>query len=180
MRAQRTHERALRVKQITSAVPVSLLYQAAALCLFLFLAYGAAAIGGAATATSVGTWYPALNKPAWTPAGSTIGTVWSILYFLIGLSAWRVWLKGGLRMNAMPLGAWAVQLVLNTLWSVVFFGLQQPGWAFAELVLLWLAILATMLLFFRKDRIGGILFLPYLAWVTFAGFLNATLWRMNV
>ncbi|MCC6695601.1 MAG: tryptophan-rich sensory protein [Candidatus Hydrogenedentes bacterium] len=158
----------------------SMILKAAALLVFLLLAYGAAAIGGAATATSVNTWYPALNKPSWTPPGSTIGTVWSILYFLIGLSAWRVWLNGGLRENALTLGAWAVQLVLNTLWSVVFFGLQRPGLAFAELVLLWLAILATTVLFFRKDLWGGLLFVPYLAWVTFAGFLNATLWRMNL
>ena len=138
-----------------------------------------AAIGGTATATSVTTWYAALRKPEWTPPGGTIGTVWSVLYFLIALGAWRIWLKGGVRENALPLGAWAVQLALNTLWSVVFFGLQRPGLAFAELLLLWLAILCTTVLFFRKDLWGGILFLPYLGWVTFAGFLNATVWRMN-
>ncbi len=149
------------------------------LLVFMGLAYGVAAVGGIATSRSVNDWYQTLDKPAWTPAGGTIGTVWSVLYFCMALAAWLVWLRAGTRDGAVPLGAWGVQLVLNLAWSFLFFGLRSPGWAFVDLAALWLAILATTILFFRWSRVAGLLFLPYLAWVTFAGALNATIWWMN-
>lgn len=156
-----------------------ILRNALALAVFLSLTFGVATLGGIATSSSVGTWYQTIEKPAWTPPGSTIGTVWSILYFLMALAAWLVWLKTGLRGGAKPLGLWIAQLALNLAWSFLFFGLRNPGLAFAELAILWTFIAMTTVAFLRARAAAGILMIPYLAWVTFAGFLNATVWRMN-
>ncbi|GMV90420.1 MAG: TspO and MBR [Candidatus Hydrogenedentota bacterium] len=152
---------------------------ALALAGFLALSYGVAAVGGIATSSSVNTWYTQIEKPSWTPPGSVIGTVWSVLYFLMALAAWLVYLRGGVRANTKPLGLWAVQLALNLAWSFLFFGLRNPGAALVELALLWIAIAATTVAFARVRTSAMILMLPYLAWVTFAGFLNATVWLMN-
>ncbi len=152
---------------------------ALALAGFLALSYGVAALGGIATSSSVNTWYTEIQKPSWTPPGSVIGTVWSVLYFLMALAAWLVYLRGGLRTNAIPLSLWAVQLALNLAWSFLFFGLRNPGVALIELVLLWIAIAATTVAFARVRTSAMILMLPYLAWVAFAGFLNASVWLMN-
>jgi tryptophan-rich sensory protein len=146
---------------------------------FLALSYGVAALGGVATSSSVNTWYTEIDKPSWTPPGSVIGTVWSVLYFLMAVAAWLVYLRGGLRGNAKPLGLWVVQLALNLAWSILFFWLRSPGAALVDLVLLWISIAATTVAFAGVRKSAMILMLPYLAWVTFAGFLNATVWLMN-
>jgi tryptophan-rich sensory protein len=163
----------------TPAASRNYLHNATALVLFLTLTFGVATLGGIATSSSVGTWYQTIEKPAWTPPGGVIGTVWSVLYFLMALAAWLVWLRTGLRGGAKPLGLWIAQLALNLAWSFLFFGLRNPGLALIELVVLWAFIAATTIAFFRARVAAGILLLPYLAWVTFAGFLNATVWRMN-
>ncbi|MCL4693327.1 MAG: tryptophan-rich sensory protein [Candidatus Hydrogenedentes bacterium] len=152
---------------------------AVALAGFLALCYGVAALGGIATSSSVNTWYTEIEKPSWTPPGSVIGTVWSVLYSLMALAAWLVYLRGGVRANAIPLSLWAVQLALNLAWSFLFFGLRNPGAALVELVLLWIAIAATTIAFARVRTSAMILMLPYLVWVAFAGFLNAAVWLMN-
>lgn len=143
------------------------------------LCFGAAALGSLATAQSVDTWYAALRKPAWTPPGWVFGPVWTALYLMMAVAAWRVWLAGPWRRTAGPLGLFAVQLVLNVLWSVLFFGLQTPGAALVEIVVLWAAILATTIAFFRYSRSAGALMIPYLAWVSLAVTLNFELWRLN-
>lgn len=150
-----------------------------ALLVFLALAYGVAALGGIATSRSVNTWYQTLDKPSWTPEGGTIGAVWSILYFCMAVAAWLVWMRTGTRGGVVPLGLWMLQLALNLAWSVLFFGFRSPGLAFVDLAALWLAVLATTAAFFRWSRLAGVLFLPYLAWVAFAGVLNAAVWWMN-
>jgi tryptophan-rich sensory protein len=146
--------------------------------LFLAVCLAAGGIGGAATGSSVSTWYPTLAKPAWNPPAWVFGPVWTTLYLMMGVAAWRVW-RAHSRGASGALGLFGVQLVLNTLWSIVFFGLRAPGPAFFELLLLWLAILATGLRFYRLDRVAGALMAPYLAWVTFAGVLNYTIWQLN-
>lgn len=146
---------------------------------FLALSYGVAALGGVATSSSVNTWYTEIDKPSWTPPGSVIGTVWSVLYFLMAVAAWLVYLRGGLRGNAKPLGLWVVQLALNLAWSILFFWLRSPGAALVDLVLLWISIAATTVAFAGVRKSAMLLMIPYLAWVTFAGFLNATVWLMN-
>ena len=141
-----------------------------------------AAAGGAShfTARSVAEWYPALAKPAWTPPNAVFAPVWTALYFLMALVAWLVWRKaGGLAAARLPLALFAVQLALNAAWSILFFGLRMPGLAFGELVLLWLAIVATLAAFWRVLPAAGLLLAPYLAWVTFAGALNFAIWRLN-
>lgn len=150
-----------------------------ALCLFLIAAFTAAAIGGAATAQSVSTWYPELVKPAWNPPAWIFGPVWTLLYLAMGVAAWRLWLRGSTPEVSAALRLFFVQLALNTLWSVLFFGLRHPGFACAEVVLLWLCLVWMQIKCARLDRIAAWLWVPYLAWVSFASVLNATVWWLN-
>jgi translocator protein len=126
-----------------------------------------------------GEWYLALNKPAWQPPTWLFGPVWSTLYLMIGVAGWLVWKQGGFAYRRGPLTLFFVQLALNAAWSPLFFGLKQPGVAFAEIIVLWLAIAATIAAFWRVHRIAAALLVPYLAWVSFAAFLNWTLWQLN-
>jgi tryptophan-rich sensory protein len=126
-----------------------------------------------------GQWYASLAKPSWNPPGYIFGPVWTVLYILMGISAWMVWRKAGFSGAPVALGLFLAQLVLNSLWSYLFFGMQQPGLAFIELAVLWLAILATTVRFWRVSTPAGALLLPYLLWVGFAGALNLQLWRLN-
>jgi translocator protein len=126
-----------------------------------------------------GQWYENLVKPSWTPPSWVFGPVWIIMYILMAIAVWLVWKEHGLRGAPWAIGFFVMQLVLNAMWSWIFFGLEAPGWAFAEIVALWGAILTTMLLFFCKNVTAGWLIVPYLAWVTFAAILNATIWLLN-
>lgn len=124
-------------------------------------------------------WYAKLEQPAWAPPAWLFGPVWSLLYLMMGVAAWLVWRERGFSGARGALTLFLAQLVLNALWSWVFFGLRAPGAAFAEIVVLWAAILATLLAFWRVRRLAGALLMPYLAWVTFAAALNFALWQMN-
>ncbi len=105
--------------------------------------------------------------------------MWTTLYVCIAVAAWLVWRQAGFSGAKLPLILFAVQLVLNVLWSRIFFGLEKPDFAFVEVLLLWLAIAATMILFWQRSSTAGILFVPYLAWVSFASVLNFVVWRLN-
>jgi tryptophan-rich sensory protein len=146
---------------------------------FLLLCFAAAAIGGRFTAMSVGDWYPTLAKPPLAPPAWVFGPVWTTLYTLMAIAAWLVWRRGGWRSQSGPLALFLVQLALNVAWSGLFFGLRSPGLAFGEIVLLWLAIAATASQFWRQSRAAALLLVPYLLWVTFAGYLNFGYWRLN-
>lgn len=124
-------------------------------------------------------WYQALNKPSWNPPSWLFGPVWTTLYTLMGIAAWLIWKEFGFADAKKALSFFLVQLVLNGLWSQIFFGMQEPGWAFAEIILLLAAILVTTILFFRKNRAAGWLMVPYIAWVCFATVLNGAIWLMN-
>ncbi len=126
-----------------------------------------------------GEWYAQLRKPSWNPPGWVFGPVWTALYLMMAVAAWRVWTRGGWASQRRPLVWFLIQLGLNAAWTPLFFGLRQPGWAFAEILVLWLAIAWTAALFFRADKAAGWLLAPYLAWVSFASVLNGVLWRMN-
>ena len=126
-----------------------------------------------------GAWYASLEKPDWNPPNSVFGPVWTILYVLMGIAAWLVWRKVGFAGAPVALGLYFVQLVLNALWSYLFFGAHQPGLALVEIVVLWLVILATTMGFWRVSAAAGALLLPYLGWVGFATALNYQLWRLN-
>lgn len=144
---------------------------------WLLLCYAVAFV---ASQFEVGAWYAQLEKPPWNPPSWVFGPVWTVLYTLMGVAAWIVWHRsGGVRFARVPLGLFLFQLVLNGLWSALFFGLHRPGLAFAEIVVLWGAILATTIAFWRRQSTAGLLLLPYLAWVTFAGVLNAAIWQLN-
>ncbi len=143
---------------------------------WIVLCFGAAAIGAF---FPPGEWYQSINKPTWNPPAWVFGPVWTTLYAMMAVAAWRVWRQGGFAKQRGPLGIFLLQLALNAAWSLLFFGLKQPGIAFAEIVLLWLAIAWTIAAFRRVQRFAAWLLVPYLAWVSFAAFLNGTLWRLN-
>jgi translocator protein len=143
------------------------------------ICFAAAGIGGLFTASSVGTWYQSIRKPTWTPPAWLFGPAWTTLYVLMAVAAWLVWRERGFSGAATALGLFGLQLALNAAWSGLFFGLRNPGAAFAELVVLWLAILATLLSFWPISKVAGVLLVPYLGWVSFAGALNYAVWRMN-
>ena len=124
-------------------------------------------------------WYAGLAKPAWNPPGWLFGPVWTILYAMMAVAAWRVWLQGGWARQKKALGLFLLQWALNALWTPLFFGLHRPDWALAEILVLLIAILATLRVFWRVDQLAGPLLLPYAAWVGFATVLNWTIWRMN-
>lgn len=153
--------------------------QIIALVVSLGIAFSVAWMGAFFTDPSIGTWYPTLIKPAWTPSGATIGLIWTILYGLMAIAAWVVWLDGGAAKQRHPLGLYALQLLLNLAWTFVFFGLRSPGIALVEIGVLWMAIFVTSVSFWRTSRLAGALMVPYLIWVSFAAALNAKIWRLN-
>ncbi len=146
------------------------------LFVWLALCFGAAALG---SFFSPGEWYAGLNKPAWNPPGWVFGPVWTVLYTMMAVAAWLVWKRGGFGAQSVPLKLFLVQLSLNAAWSPVFFGLRRPDLAFVVILLLCLAIVATLASFRSVSRPASWLLAPYLAWVSFATLLNAVLWRMN-
>jgi len=145
----------------------------------MILCLGTGGWGSLATMPEIDTWYRTIAKPAWTPADWIFGPVWTALYILMAIAAWLVWKPAGFRAATTELLLFAVQLILNVAWSWIFFGLHRPGWALGEIVVLWLAIGATMVAFSRRSRVAAWLLAPYLAWVSFAVILNATIWRMS-
>jgi translocator protein len=149
------------------------------LLVWIAICFAAAGLGSWATAAQIDTWYATLSKPSFNPPNWVFGPVWSLLFLLMAISAWQIWLPNGIAGARWELTIFAVQLVLNVLWSVLFFGCQMMLAALVEIVLLWLAILAMIILFARRKRWVGFLQVPYLCWVSFATVLNAALWWLN-
>ena len=137
-------------------------------------------LSGFATAHGIQDWYPSLVKPSFTPPSWVFGPVWTLLYLMMGTAAFLVWQKGW-ESEAVKtaLALFAIQLILNGLWSVLFFGMRWPGLAFAEILLLWISIGGTVAFFWRVAPVAGLLLLPYEAWVTFAVVLNGAIWLLN-
>lgn len=150
-----------------------------ALLIFVAITLAVGAIGGAVTSGPVATWYPTLNKPEINPPDWVFAPVWTTLYLMMALAAAIVWIKADHARRRAAMAWFSVQLALNLAWSVIFFGLQQIGLAILCLGALWIAILITARLFWSIAGIAGLLFVPYLAWVTFAGVLNLLIWRLN-
>ena len=126
-----------------------------------------------------GTWYDGLTKPAWNPPSWVFAPVWTLLYVLMAVAAWTVWRRAGFRGAPLALGLYILQLVLNGAWSWLFFGAEEPLLALVDLVALFLVVAVTTVLFWRAERRAGILLLPYLAWLAYAGSLNAAIWHLN-
>ncbi len=128
---------------------------------------------------SPGKWYLTLDKPSWQPPSWLFGPVWTVLYIMIAVSGWLVWQERAAHGMAIPMTVFGVQLVLNFLWSALFFGAKRMDWALIEVALLWLSIVATIAVFYPISATAAYLLVPYLAWVSFAAFLNFTMLRLN-
>ncbi len=149
------------------------------LCVFIGLCFIAAAIGSWFTGASVKSWYPTLLKPAGTPPAWVFGPVWSTLYVLMATAAWLVWKQGSAADVTVALTLFFTQLALNATWSFVFFSLRRPGLALLEIVVLLAAIIGTMAKFAQLSRPAFWLMTPYMAWVSYAAYLNLGIWRLN-
>jgi len=137
-------------------------------------------IGTIFTVPAISGWYSTLQKPLLNPPNWLFGPVWITLYALMGIAAFLVWQVGWQKKEIrIALGIFTVQLLLNTLWSIVFFGLQSPLWALINIVVLWLAIIATMMSFYKISKPAMYLLVPYLLWVSFASYLNYSIWILN-
>jgi len=153
----------------------------ARLILCIAICQGAGVIGSIFTVSSVATWYTTLEKPWFTPPGSIISAVWIILFALMGLSLFLIWQKGISSANTkIALGVFAFQLLVNILWSYVFFSLQSPLAAFVVILFLWLLIMQCIIRFWYIRKEAALLLVPYILWVSFAAFLNYNLWRLNL
>ena len=152
--------------------------QIVGLALCLVVSFIAAGIGGAAS-IQAGPFYTRLVRPDWAPPPSVFGPVWTVLYIMMGIAAWLVWRDAGFRAASFALTLFLVQLALNALWSWLFFGWHRGGLAFADILLLWMLIVATLIAFWRISPLAGALLVPYLLWVTFASLLNYSVWRLN-
>jgi tryptophan-rich sensory protein len=146
---------------------------------FLAATFAVAGTSTIFTVQAIPIWYAALAKPPFNPPNQIFGPVWSLLYTLMAIAAWLIWKRPASPTRIRALIVFWVQLALNFAWSFLFFGEHRIGLALAEIVLLWLIILLTTWLFFQGNRVGGWLFVPYLAWVSFAAVLNFSLWRLN-
>ncbi len=140
-----------------------------ALCLFA---------GFVGSLFSPGEWYQSLQKSSLTPPNIVFPIVWNILFILMGIAAWRIWNVQS-QVKNIALLLFIIQLGFNAFWSYLFFGLQRPGLALVEILILWGLILTTVLVFFRIDKIAGVLLVPYLAWVSFAIYLNYAIYQLN-
>ena len=143
------------------------------------LCFAAAGLRSLFTAPAIATWYATLNKPSWNPPNWIFGPVWSTLYLLMAIAAWLVWRQWGFKATGLAFAFFALQLALNALWSDLIFGLHNPAFALVEIIFLWLAIFATLITFRQFNTLASALLLPYILWVTFAAFLNYTIWKLN-
>jgi len=144
----------------------------------ILVSLSAGAIGGIFTISAIPTWYTTLNKPGFNPPNWLFGPAWTILYILMGIALYLVWIQDK-KNKKIAYIFFFTQLVMNALWSFIFFGAHDLGWAFVEIVVLWLAILGTTIAFYRILKPAAYLLIPYILWVTFASILNFAIWRLN-
>jgi len=146
----------------------------------ILIVFFSGAVGSLATFPEITTWYAALAKPAWAPPNEWFGPIWTTLYILIGIALFLVWRQGWDRRDVrFAIGIFAVQLVLNILWSLVFFGLHSIFGGFIVIFLLWIAILANMVAFYVLSKPAGLLLVPYIIWVSIASYLNYSVMLLN-
>ena len=145
---------------------------------WLFVSFAASAVGAVATIQAK-SFYSQLIQPDWAPPSGIFGPVWTVLYTLMGIAAWLVWRSGGFRSNKQALTLFLLQLAFNALWSWLFFAWSLGALALADIAVLWILIVATLVSFWRVRPIAGGLLIPYLLWVSFAFVLNYSLWQLN-
>jgi translocator protein len=146
---------------------------------FIILCLAVSGVGGAITATSVDTWYQTLEKPPFNPPDWVFAPVWTALYILMGIAAWRVWQSRSIENTRKALSIFGLQLGLNLTWSFLFFGLQRIDLALLEIFILLVTIVFNTIVFWRIDRLAGLMFMPYVLWVSYATVLNASIWLLN-
>lgn len=148
---------------------------------FIVLSQAAGLIGSLFTAPAINSWYVDLIKPGIAPPNWVFAPVWTTLFLLMGVSAFLVWRRGIHRAEVkVALVVFLIQLILNISWSFLFFGLRSPGAAMIEILILWLAIFANIIVFYKLSKIAGLLLVPYLLWVSFASYLNFLIWNLNL
>jgi tryptophan-rich sensory protein len=145
---------------------------------WLVTSFAASAVGAVASIQAK-SFYGQLVQPTWAPPPALFGPVWSLLYAMMAIAAWLVWRRGGFRANRIALSLFLAQLVLNALWSWLFFAWHLGASAFADIVILWVLIIATLISFWRVRPLAGALLIPYLLWVSFASALNYSIWQLN-
>ncbi len=151
----------------------------AALAGWMLLCVGGGSVVGLVSNGATDPWYLALRKPSWNPPAWVFAPVWTTLYLLMAVAAWRVWRHGGWARQRPVLTVFLAQLVANLAWSPLFFSAHWPALALADLALLWLLVVTTLWAFAGVDRWAARLLTPYLAWITFAGALNAAIVALN-
>lgn len=143
------------------------------LILSIGICLGVGVLGSIFTISSIPTWYVALNKPFFSPPNWVFGPVWTILYILMGISLYLVWIK-----RRVPAVFWT-QLLLNAIWSILFFGMKNPTLALVDIIALWVAIILTIKAFYKINILAAYLLIPYLAWASFATILNLSIVLLN-
>lgn len=136
-------------------------------------------IGTLFSMSSIPDWYVTLNKPVFTPPNWIFAPVWIFLYLLMGISFYIMWIKLDFHKFGFQLSLFIFQLVLNCFWTIIFFGLKSPLFAFIEIIVLWITILLCIISFYRTSKIASLLLIPYLIWVGYASVLNFEFWRLN-
>lgn len=145
----------------------------------IIIAQLAGAVGSVFTAPSIQGWYAFLEKPFFSPPNWLFAPAWITLYTLMGIAAFFIWQKKGELGVKSALKLYGVHLVFNALWSIIFFGLKNPGLAFIEILILWVLIVVVACKFYKIQKLAGLLFIPYILWVTFATVLNFSIWQLN-
>lgn len=169
------------MQSINRKNPSGVARSALVLIAFVALCFAVAGLGGLATgpAVSPGGWYETINKPFYTPPSWLFGPVWSVLFLSMAVAGWLVWRERGFSGAKLAFSLFGIQLMLNVLWSAIFFGLQAPEVALVEILVLWVFIVLNILAFRRIRPVAGWILTPYLAWVTFATLLNLGIWWLN-
>ncbi len=136
-------------------------------------------IGSIFTVSSISDWYTYLNKPFFNPPSWIFGPVWTVLYILMGIAFYLIWTSDR-RKSITPLVIFGVQLIFNAFWSILFFGFRNPFYAFIDIILLWLFIVLSIYLFVKINKKAAYLLVPYITWVSFAAYLNYSIWQLNI
>jgi translocator protein len=136
-------------------------------------------LGALFTASSIPTWYVTLNKPVFNPPNWIFAPVWIFLYVLMGISFYLIWIKSDVPNFGFLLSVFIFQLVLNAFWTIIFFGLKSPLYAFVEIIILWISILFCIISFYRVSKTASVLLIPYILWASFAAVLNFAIWKLN-
>jgi benzodiazapine receptor len=150
------------------------------LMIAIVVSEGAGILGSLATTSKIPTWYATLEKPALNPPSWVFGPVWTTLYALMGIAMFLVWRKSSTKQSIKTASIlFGTQLAVNTLWSIIFFGFEKPGFALITIAVLWILIVLTMKAFFKISKTAAYLLIPYLLWVSFASYLNYAIWSLN-